>query len=198
MGAPDSAHPENPAVDILGRRADSRGSGSQSSGGPFECGAVKRLHDELCLRFPWAWQGSGGQGEMGIDGQLPVLASSAALRELHRVITGIHTHRDLTGTAQAVADIVVQAVGFPVAAVSVACPGGGLSIIAVAGSDAAGDQLLGTHRPLSAYEQEFAVPQRWGTSQFVLHDRLPDAATQSPKVRNRPGSVAGRSQSLRS
>ncbi len=113
-----------------------------------------------------------------IDGQLPVSPSSAALRELHRVIIGIHTHRDLAGTAQAVADVVVQAVGFAVAAVSVACPGGGLRITAVAGSDAARAQLLGTHRPLSAYEQEFAVAQQWGTLQFVPHDRLPDAATR--------------------
>lgn len=116
--------------------------------------------------------------EVSIDGQLPVSPSAAALRELHRVIIGIHTHRDLAGTAQAVADIVVQAVGFAVAAVSVARPDGGLSIIAVAGSDAARDQLLGTHRPLSAYEQEFAVAQQWGTLRFVPHDRLPDAATR--------------------
>lgn len=104
--------------------------------------------------------------------------SEAALRELHRVIIGIHTHRDLAGTAQAVADIVVQAVGFAVAAVSVVCPEGGLRIIAVAGSDAARAQLLGTHRPLSAYEQEFAVAQSWGTLLFVPHDRLPDAASR--------------------
>jgi hypothetical protein len=44
---------------------------------------------------------------VGVDGQWPVSPSSAALRDLRRVVIGVHTHRDLAGTAQAVDDIVV-------------------------------------------------------------------------------------------
>lgn len=98
------------------------------------------------------------------------------MRELYRLITGIHAHRNLTDTVQAVTDLVVQSVGFRVAAVSVMQDDGGLTTIAVAGSDAARSQLLGVHRPLSAYEEEFAVAELWGALRFVPHELVPDAS----------------------
>ncbi len=157
----------------------SAGSTGAVSGGAEDCGVARSdACGDVPGLAPFGVAGLLTGKAVGIDGQWPVSPSEAALRELHQVIIGIHTHRDLASTAQAVADIVVAAVGFAVAAVSVVCPGGGLSIISVAGSDAAREQLLGTHRPLSAYEQEFAVAQRWGTLLFVPHERLPDAVTR--------------------
>ncbi len=96
------------------------------------------------------------------------------LHQLHRVISGIHAHRELTETVQAVADVVVQAVGFGIAAVSVVRPDGRLQTIAVAGSDEARAELVGVHRPLSEYEAEFAVAEKWGSLRFVPHERVPD------------------------
>jgi diguanylate cyclase (GGDEF)-like protein/PAS domain S-box-containing protein len=105
------------------------------------------------------------------------LSQPDALRELHRVITGIHAHHDLRGTVQAVTEVVVQAVGFGVAAVSVVRPDGGLKTIAVAGNEQAREQLLGVHRPLRHYENEFAVAEKWGRLRFVPHDRAPDVGS---------------------
>ena len=94
---------------------------------------------------------------------------------MHRVITGIHTHRDLAATVQAVADVVVQAVGFGVAAVSIVRPGGDVTTIAVAGSEEARAEVLGVQRSLASYQEEFAAAEVWGTLRFVPHDRAPDA-----------------------
>ena len=48
--------------------------------------------------------------------------------------------------------------------------------MAVAGSDAARDQLLGSRVPANAFDEEFAVAEHWGPLRFVPHDRLPDGA----------------------
>ena len=107
-----------------------------------------------------------------IDRLLPS-SRSAALRELYRVVSGIHTHRELAETVQAVTDVVVQAAGFGVAVVSVIAGDGGMQTIAVTGSDAARAELIGVHRPLSEYEDEFAVAEQWGSLRFVPHERAP-------------------------
>lgn len=99
----------------------------------------------------------------------------AALRELHLTITGLHAHRNLPATAQAVVDAVVNAVGFEVAALSIATSKGDFRTVAVAGSDAARKHLLQAQRPASHYEEEFALAQDWGSLKFVPHERLPDA-----------------------
>ena len=109
---------------------------------------------------------------MVID-RLPPSSRSAALRELYRVISGIHAHRELAETVQAVTDVVVQAAGFGVAVVSVIAGDGGMQTIAVTGSEDARAELLGVHRPLSEYQDEFAVAEKWGSLRFVPHERAP-------------------------
>lgn len=101
------------------------------------------------------------------------LVRPASAGDLYRVITDIHAQRDLVGTMQAVVDAVVNAVGFGVAAVSIIRPNGQFRTIAVAGSDQAGQQLLGQERPVSTYEAEFAVADSWGRLRFVPADRAP-------------------------
>jgi diguanylate cyclase (GGDEF)-like protein/PAS domain S-box-containing protein len=89
------------------------------------------------------------------------------------VISGIHAHRELAQTVQAVTDVAVQAAGFGVAVVSVISADGGMETIAVAGSDEARAELIGVHRPVSAYQDEFAVAEQWGSLRFVPHERAP-------------------------
>jgi len=101
-----------------------------------------------------------------------------ALRDLNRLITDIHAHRDLTGTVQAIVDVVLTAVGFGVAVVSVIRPDNMLKTIAVAGNERARLQLLGKERPSSHYEHEFDVAEVWGSLRFVPQDRAPEAADQ--------------------
>ncbi len=74
---------------------------------------------------------------------------------------------------QAVTDAVVRAVGFGVAAVSVVRPDGSFTTIAVAGSEQARREVLGLNRPVSTYENEFAVADHWGSLRFVPHERAP-------------------------
>jgi len=113
----------------------------------------------------------GGQLVSDIAGQSRI----AALRELHLTITTLHAQRSVPATAQAVVDAVVAAVGFGVAALSVTRSNGNFRTVAVAGSDAARRQLLGTQRPRSSYDEEFAVAHHWGSLRFVPHARRPDA-----------------------
>ncbi|WP_172832286.1 diguanylate cyclase [Nakamurella panacisegetis] len=96
-------------------------------------------------------------------------------RSAVRLISGIHSHRELTDTVQAVVDAVVETVGFAVAVVSVVGPSGRMRTIAVAGSASARLELLGVERPLSTYQAEFDVADHWGSLRFVPWDRAPDA-----------------------
>ena len=98
---------------------------------------------------------------------------SVVLRDLHRVISGIHAQRKVSETVQAVTDVVVQAAGFGIAVVSVVSAEGGMETIAVTGSDEARAELIGVHRPVSEYEDEFAVAEEWGSLRFVPHERAP-------------------------
>ena len=109
-------------------------------------------------------------------GGFQALSVSDALREIHRVITGIHTHSDFTSTVEAVADVVVNVVGFEVAVVSVVQPDGDLKTIAVAGSAEARSELIGVRRSRDHYDHEFDVADHWGALRFVPHERVPEAA----------------------
>jgi diguanylate cyclase (GGDEF)-like protein/PAS domain S-box-containing protein len=119
--------------------------------------------------------GHGGAVRGCVIDNFESMSQPDALRELHRLIIGVHAHRELRGTVQAVAEVVVSAVGFGVAAVSVVRPNGGVKTIAVAGNEEARDELIGVQRPLSEYEEEFAVAEEWGLLRFVPHERAPDA-----------------------
>ncbi len=107
-------------------------------------------------------------------GGFQALSVSDALREIHQVITGIHTHSDFTSTVEAVADVVVNVVGFEVAVISMVQADGGLKTIAVAGSAEARSELIGVRRSRDHYDSEFAVADHWGALRFVPHERVPD------------------------
>lgn len=72
-----------------------------------------------------------------------------------------------------VADGVVEVVGFEVSAISDMVEGF-MEVIAVAGDDAARQQLLGTRTPASDFADEFALAESWGALRFIPHERLPE------------------------
>jgi signal transduction histidine kinase len=75
-----------------------------------------------------------------------------------------------------IAEGVTQVAGFGVAAISVAREDGLLHVMAVAGSDAAREQLEGTRTPVDRLEGEIEKADDWGLFRFVPHERLdPDA-----------------------
>ncbi|MCW2845009.1 MAG: ATP-binding region, ATPase domain protein [Nocardioides sp.] len=73
---------------------------------------------------------------------------------------------------QLIAEGVTQVAGFGVAAISVARDDGKLEVMAVAGSDAARDQLTGTRTPVDRLQRELAKADDWGLLRFVPHERL--------------------------
>ena len=99
-------------------------------------------------------------------------AGLAALRGLHRALTRLSGERDLDATLQAVVEGVVEAVGFSAAAVNCVRADGAFEVRAVAGSPEARAALLGSVAAPDAFEEEFALADRWGTLRFVPHERL--------------------------
>jgi signal transduction histidine kinase len=77
---------------------------------------------------------------------------------------------------QLIAEGVTQLAGFGVAAISVARPDGKLEVMAVAGSDAAREQLQGTRTPVDRLNREIAKADDWGLLRFVPHERLDPGA----------------------
>jgi signal transduction histidine kinase len=73
---------------------------------------------------------------------------------------------------QLIAEGVTQVAGFGVAAISVARDDGKLEVMAVAGSDAAREQLQGTRTPIDRLQRELAKADDWGLLRFVPHERL--------------------------
>jgi diguanylate cyclase (GGDEF)-like protein/PAS domain S-box-containing protein len=100
----------------------------------------------------------------------------SALRGLYVLVGQLNAGRGLAQTLQSVVDGVVDGLGFGVAAVNYVHADGTFETVAVSGSDAAREQLLGSRVPANAFDAEFAVAERWGSLRFVPHDRLPDGA----------------------
>jgi signal transduction histidine kinase len=77
---------------------------------------------------------------------------------------------------QLIAEGVTQLAGFGVAAISVVRPDGKLEVMAVAGSDAAREQLQGTRTPVDRLTREIEKADDWGLLRFVPHERLDPGA----------------------
>lgn len=72
---------------------------------------------------------------------------------------------------QLIAEGVTELAGFGVAAIGVVRDDG-LETVAVAGSDEARDQLIGSRIPMEVIEAEIKAGDDWGPLRFVPHDRL--------------------------
>jgi diguanylate cyclase (GGDEF)-like protein len=92
-----------------------------------------------------------------------------ALRALHAVTKRVHASLDLTQTLDAVAEGVVEASGFGLAAVNLAEDNGDYTTVAVAGSDDLRRELLGTTGSAENWRELFRRAERWGSLYFVDH-----------------------------
>jgi hypothetical protein len=115
-----------------------------------------------------------GDATVGQPGELAVRMS--ALRRLYELIGRLNGGRSLPDVLQSVVDGVVEGLGFSVAVVNLVHADGSFEVFAVAGSDDARSELLGSRKPHGAFDAEFAVAEHWGGLRFVPHDRIPDDA----------------------
>ena len=96
-------------------------------------------------------------------------------RDLVAVLSGlgarIHAGLRLADTLDAVAHAVVEFIGFEVAAVNLRRPDGTFEVVAVAGSEEAARELLGTSMGKEEVFAEMSRAEEWGTLRFVPHQR---------------------------
>ncbi|GAB3677769.1 diguanylate cyclase domain-containing protein [Angustibacter aerolatus] len=91
------------------------------------------------------------------------------LRAMHAVATRVHHSLDLATTLQAVAQGVVEASGFSVAALNVVDDAGDFEVVCVVGDDDASAMLLGHHEPAAAIDAMLALAEPWGQLHFLHH-----------------------------
>lgn len=96
----------------------------------------------------------------------------ATLRRLHELMCRVNANEDLASVLQALVDGIADVTGFGVAAVSYLHPDNQLEVVAVAGDDAAREQLLGVRTPLDEISGEFEIADDWGLLKFIPHERL--------------------------
>lgn len=76
---------------------------------------------------------------------------------------------ELLAMLDLLAQTVVQALGFGVAAINFARPNGSLEVVSLAGNEHARAALLGTVQSAELWEQMLAVSEPWGSLRFVDH-----------------------------
>jgi signal transduction histidine kinase len=84
----------------------------------------------------------------------------------------VNAGEDLASVLQTLVDGIADVTGFGVAAASYLHPDMHLEVVAVAGDDAARDQLIGVRTPLDEIAGEFEIADDWGLLKFVPHERL--------------------------
>jgi signal transduction histidine kinase len=99
-----------------------------------------------------------------------------ALRPIYAIMRRISAGADVRSVLEAVAEGAAQAVGFEVAAISYLTGDLELETVAVAGSDAAREQLVGGRVPLAEMETELAMADRWGSLLFIPAERFDGTA----------------------
>jgi diguanylate cyclase (GGDEF)-like protein len=83
--------------------------------------------------------------------------------------------RDLVAMLDLLAQTIVEALGFGVAAINIVRPDGSLEVVSVAGDDSARAALLGTVDTAEVWDELLSVGERWGRLHFLDH-RSEDAA----------------------
>ncbi|MCZ4101140.1 diguanylate cyclase [Streptomyces sp. SID13666] len=115
----------------------------------------------------------------------------ATLRQLHQVVADLNTARSLADTLQAVADGVVNGLGYELCAVNLVRPDGDLVVAAFAGSAAAESLLAGRVGSRASWERRLNMGERWGMLRFIPHtegwvlvdDDVPQWHTDGPPPR---------------
>ncbi|OEV05005.1 diguanylate cyclase CdgB [Streptomyces oceani] len=93
----------------------------------------------------------------------------ASLRRLHEVVGQLNTARSLADTLQAIADGVVDGLGFRLCVMNLVRADGDLVVAAVAGSDAAEATMSGRVGSRASWERRLTMGERWGELRFIPH-----------------------------
>ena len=96
-----------------------------------------------------------------------------ALLSLHDLLTSVSSGHDLRVVLQKVAQGVVDALGFDMAAVNYLDDDGFLDVLGIAGDPDAIETMSGRRVPMADYLEEFELADDWGSLKFVPHERLP-------------------------
>ncbi len=104
---------------------------------------------------------------------------ASALLNLHHLITKVHAVQDLAEVLNAIAEGVVETLGFQVAVIDRIDPFGYMEAVAVAGRAEVRSTLMGRRTPAQGFFDEMEAAERWGLLRFMPHDRLPPDATYS-------------------
>jgi len=118
-------------------------------------------------------------GDVTIFERFPMpdnLIAMDVVRRLAVVSARINSGSDLTTTLQAVADGVVDVVGFGMAVVNHRLPSGDLAVVAVTGPDEVKSALMGKVSPRAAMDRLLARSDAWGSLRFNPQDRFEDEA----------------------
>ncbi|MEU3857108.1 diguanylate cyclase CdgB [Streptomyces sp. NPDC028722] len=116
----------------------------------------------------------------------------ASLRQLHQVMADMNTARSLADTLQTVADGVVGALGYEMAAVNLVRPDGGdLVVAAFSGNSAAEALITGRAGSRESWDRRLGMGERWGDLVFIPHtegwvlddDDVPQWYTDGPAPR---------------
>ena len=104
-------------------------------------------------------------------------AATRAARRLASIARRVGVSLALDTTLDAVANAVVEALGFRAAVVNLVSPDGELHVVAVAGADEIRQTLLGTHSSRTAWQAMLDASTPWGDLRFLSHTtQRPDAA----------------------
>jgi diguanylate cyclase (GGDEF)-like protein len=90
--------------------------------------------------------------------------------DVHRPALGLPTvEDDVVAMLDLLAETIVQALGFGVAAVNITRPDGTMEAVSVAGNDGARDMLLGMVEGAEVWDQLLALSEPWGRLRFADH-----------------------------
>jgi diguanylate cyclase (GGDEF)-like protein/PAS domain S-box-containing protein len=104
-------------------------------------------------------------------------AATIAARRLASIARRVGFSLNLDETLEAVANAVVEALGFRAAVVNLGAPDGDLHVVAVAGSDDIRRMLIGTHSSRIAWDAMLHASAEWGALRFLSHTaQIPDEA----------------------
>jgi diguanylate cyclase (GGDEF)-like protein/PAS domain S-box-containing protein len=104
-------------------------------------------------------------------------AATIAVRRLASIARRVGGSLALDETLDAIANAVVEALGFRAAVVNLGAPDGELHVVAVAGSEEIRQALLGTHSSRIAWDAMLHAAAPWGSLRFLSHTaQRPDEA----------------------
>ncbi|WP_433209786.1 diguanylate cyclase domain-containing protein [Dactylosporangium sp. CS-047395] len=114
----------------------------------------------------------------------------AAIRSVYRITGRINTGSTLAETLQLIVDAVVDGTGFAVAVVNYLHPEGVYEAVALAGSEEAGETLLGARYPAAELDEYLERAEVWGQLRYLPHERhsthihswVPDAVPGGDEV----------------